>query len=132
MKSTDDTGSNARSPTDIDRLVGENVRRLRIRRHATLAGLSAELGISHQQLQKYETGSNRLSAGMVVRLAEAFGVPIATMFQQEGAPAGKGGSRADPRIAALQEEGVWLLSRAGSEDTLRKMVDILRILAGKA
>jgi len=132
MKKTDDPGGGSRAPTDIDRLVGKNVRRLRIQRQATLAGLAAELGISHQQLQKYETGSNRLSAGMVSRLADVFGVPISSLFQDDEAPAGKRATRADHRLAELKEEGVWLLGRARSEDALRQMVDVLRALAGKS
>lgn len=131
MKKSDDTGGSARAPTDIDRLVGKNVRRLRVQRQGTLAGLAAELGISHQQLQKYETGSNRLSAGMVARMAELFGVPITSLFQDDEAPPGKRATRADRRLAELKEEGVWLLGRAGSEEALRQMVDVLRALAGK-
>ncbi len=132
MKKSDDTGGSSRAPTDIDRLVGNNVRRLRVQRQSTLAGLAAELGISHQQLQKYETGSNRLSAGMVARLAEIFGVPINSLFQDPEAPEGKRTTRADRRLTELKEEGVWLLGRAGSEDALRQMVDVLRALAGKS
>ena len=46
----------SRSPTEIDKLVGTNVRRVRLERGLTLSDLGEQLGISHQQLQKYETG----------------------------------------------------------------------------
>jgi transcriptional regulator with XRE-family HTH domain len=131
MKKTDETGTGSRAPTDVDRLVGENVRRLRLKRNGTLSGLSADLGISHQQLQKYETGSNRLSAGMISRLAEVFGVPITTLFQVTEDRARKTVSRSTQRIDALKEEGAWLLGRAESEETLQQMVNVLRVLAGK-
>jgi transcriptional regulator with XRE-family HTH domain len=36
-------------------MVGEKIRKLRLDRNMTLAELGSELGISHQQLQKYET-----------------------------------------------------------------------------
>ena len=52
-----------RSPNDIDRLVGARLRSLRTVQDRTLAELGTELGISHQQLQKYETGANRMSSG---------------------------------------------------------------------
>ena len=55
----------SRSPTRIDQMVGEKIRELRTTQNFTLSELGLELGISHQQLQKYETGTNRLSAGML-------------------------------------------------------------------
>lgn len=132
MKKTDEPGSGSRAPTDVDKLVGENVRRLRLKRKGTLSELSAELGISHQQLQKYETGANRLSAGMIDRISKVFGVPITTLFQSPGEPLRKSASRSAQRMDALMEEGAWLLGRAESEDTLRQMVNVLRVMTEKS
>tara|TARA_R110001606_G_scaffold319062_1_gene465950 strand:+ start:29742 stop:29960 length:219 start_codon:yes stop_codon:yes gene_type:complete len=50
----------------------------------TLVELSEELGISHQQLQKYETGSNRLSAGILMAMSERLGVPVSGLFEAGG------------------------------------------------
>ncbi len=132
MKKSDDGAGSSRAPTDIDRLVGENVRRMRLERKATLSALSAELGISHQQLQKYETGANRLSAGMIARVAEVFGVPITSLFQSENGKEGQSRSRAARRLETLREEGVWLLGRADTESALEQMVNVLRVLSAKA
>ncbi|KJS38591.1 MAG: hypothetical protein VR74_05235 [Hyphomonas sp. BRH_c22] len=46
----------------------------------TLAELAAALGLSHQQLQKYETGTNRVSAGMVLKIAEALNLTLDELF----------------------------------------------------
>ena len=46
----------------------------------TLTDLGAVLGLSHQQLQKYETGANRVSVGMVVKIAEALNLSIDDLF----------------------------------------------------
>ncbi|WP_290494464.1 helix-turn-helix domain-containing protein [Hyphomonas sp. UBA4494] len=70
----------SRAPSDIDRLVGEEIRKIRQDRNMTLAETGQMLGISHQQLQKYETGTNRLSAGMLWNVAELFGLPISAFF----------------------------------------------------
>lgn len=70
----------SRRATDIDRFVGERVRQLRTSRRLTLENLGADLGISHQQLQKYEVGTNRFSAGMLFKVAAALGVTIAELF----------------------------------------------------
>lgn len=122
---------NERSPNDVDRLVGQNVRRLRTERKLTLVELAAELKISHQQLQKYETGGNRLSAGMISNLASALSVPIETLFASPG-PAIRGRGRSQSAaMDELRQQGMHWLDRAGSESTLRKMVDILKVLASK-
>lgn len=125
------TGS--RAPTDVDRVVGANLRRLRLLRSKTLSELADELGISHQQLQKYETASNRLSAGMLEKVANTLGVSIAELFQRsrdEKKP--RSADAASGRMNALQEEGSWLLGKAGSEKALLQMVEVLRVLARRA
>lgn len=71
----------SRSPNEIDVVVGNNVRRLRQAQQLTLQDMAASLGVSHQQLQKYETGMNRLSAGLMPGVAEILGVDIADLFE---------------------------------------------------
>jgi transcriptional regulator with XRE-family HTH domain len=122
-------GGNPRSPTDIDRLVGENVRKLRIQRNLTLAQLAAELGISHQQLQKYETGANRLSAGMLCSVAKALGVAIEILFLGETGTSKKPSDRQEAVLEDLRSEAAFLLGRARSEQILRQMVDVLKALS---
>lgn len=71
----------SRAPDKIDKLVGENLRRFRLAECMTLAELGHELGISHQQLQKYETGTNRLSAGMLKRAADTLRRPVEIFYE---------------------------------------------------
>ncbi|MCA8902079.1 MAG: helix-turn-helix transcriptional regulator [Hyphomonas sp.] len=59
----------SRAATDIDQHVGERIRAFRLDAGQTLAELAGDLGISHQQLQKYECGTNRVSAGMLWEIA---------------------------------------------------------------
>ena len=64
----------------IDAIVGKNVREKRV-----LSGLSQEelgeaVGITFQQIQKYERGQNRISASRLVELAKAVGVPVTELF----------------------------------------------------
>lgn len=120
-----------RSPTDIDRLVGVNVRRLRLERNLTLAELAEQLGISHQQLQKYETGSNRLSAGTLCNVAETLGVNIEFLFRPDPVPVNRGKEKPDA-LDELRSEGSYWLSRARSEQTLRQMVSVLKALSSQS
>jgi transcriptional regulator with XRE-family HTH domain len=69
-------------PNPIDIHVGA---RLRLRR--TLLGLSQEtlgeaVGITFQQLQKYERGSNRISASRLFNLSQVLGVPVTFFFDE--------------------------------------------------
>ncbi|MGE6699423.1 helix-turn-helix domain-containing protein [Hyphomonas sp. NPDC076900] len=131
MKAPRKHGSGSRLPTDVDRLVGDNVRRLRTQRGKSLTGLSVELGISHQQLQKYETGSNRLSAGVIARLSDIFGVPVAVLFQKPETKLEGRASQHPGRMDALRREAAFLIERMHTEESLKLMVDVLRALSGK-
>jgi transcriptional regulator with XRE-family HTH domain len=64
----------------IDRQVGERVRRRRILLGLTQDQLAEVLGISYQQIQKYETGANRISAGRLAQIAEALEVQPGWFF----------------------------------------------------
>jgi transcriptional regulator with XRE-family HTH domain len=67
-------------PHPVDILVGINLRRLRINAGMTMVELAAEIGVSYQQLQKYEHGRNRLSASMLWECAQALDVPLTSLF----------------------------------------------------
>jgi len=130
MAKSKKASAGSRSPTDVDRVVGENLRQARIRRGRTLAEVSEETGVSHQQLQKYETGANRLSAGMIEKASGVLGVSIASLFMRpEGAGTKGGQDKAERRLDALREEAGWLLARTQSEAELRQMVAVLRARA---
>jgi len=68
-------------PSSVDVAVGRNVRIWRMARGLSQAQLASKLGITFQQLQKYEVGSNRIGTGRLVKLAALLGVPIATLFE---------------------------------------------------
>jgi transcriptional regulator with XRE-family HTH domain len=69
-------------PHHIDILVGTNLRRLRINAGMTMVQFAAEIGVSYQQLQKYEHARNRVSASMLWECAEALDVSVSSFFQQ--------------------------------------------------
>ena len=65
--------------SDVDRHVAANVRRLRVDRGMTQQNLAKALGISFQQLQKYETGKNRITIGRLVAICEQLEVSLSQM-----------------------------------------------------
>jgi transcriptional regulator with XRE-family HTH domain len=65
----------------IDTHVGAQLRRRRMLLKQSQQGLSAELGVTFQQIQKYERGANRISASMLARAARAQGVTPGWYFE---------------------------------------------------
>jgi transcriptional regulator with XRE-family HTH domain len=65
-------------PVDIH--VGRKIREARLVRGYTQAGVAKELGLSFQQLQKYETGHNRVSASKLYELSKLFDVSPSHFF----------------------------------------------------
>jgi transcriptional regulator with XRE-family HTH domain len=70
----------AKSPGIIDAAVGRNVRFWRLAKRMSQARLANRIGVSFQQVQKYELGSNRIGSGRLARIAKVLGVPVRTLF----------------------------------------------------
>lgn len=77
--------------TDADRSfdveVGRNIRTARREAGLTQAMLASKAGVSFQQLQKYETGANRVAASRMARIADGLGVPISALLGEHHAAA---------------------------------------------
>ncbi|MEM6899868.1 MAG: helix-turn-helix domain-containing protein [Pseudomonadota bacterium] len=64
----------------IDRVIGAQIRQRRIMMGFTQDQIADSLGISYQQVQKYETGSNRVSAGRLFEIASLLETDIGWFF----------------------------------------------------
>ncbi len=69
-------GGAKRRATAENAAIGQKVRALRLDRGLSQGGLADQIGITFQQVQKYENGANRISAGRLVRIAAALNVPV--------------------------------------------------------
>lgn len=74
--------------TDIDKQIGVKIRERRILSGLNQKQLAERVGITYQQLNKYERGHNRVSAGRLHQIAEVLGTSISDFFEGVGA-AGK-------------------------------------------
>lgn len=93
----------ARLPTMVDQEVG---RRMRLRRKLldlSQADLAEELGITHQQVQKYESGTTRLSASRLHQVACVLKVSVAWFF--EGIADAKASAAGDDVSASSLRQG---------------------------
>jgi transcriptional regulator with XRE-family HTH domain len=71
----------AGSTKRVDQLVGERIRARRTELGLTQEQLADALGVSYQQIQKYETGANRISAGRLFEIARKLDVDLAFFFE---------------------------------------------------
>jgi len=64
----------------VDATVGNNVESLRLSRGWSRIELGDKIDVTHQQVLKYTNGTNRISAGRLQLIADAFFVPVADLF----------------------------------------------------
>jgi transcriptional regulator with XRE-family HTH domain len=97
-----------KGPSANDIAVGRRVRAQRLARGMSQVALARHLRLSFQQLQKYETGMNRISAGRLQEVAKVFGIPVTALFGSDSAT----GVRQTAALAFLDKAGALRLLRA--------------------
>lgn len=70
-----------RDPSDIDRIVSERILARRNELDMSQPELAERVGVTFQQVQKYENGKNRVSAGRLYEIARALGVTIQYFYE---------------------------------------------------
>lgn len=109
----------------LDAEVGQSIRFHRKNAKMTLQGLADRLGIAYQQVQKYETGVNRVGAGRLMEIAEILDVPVARFFEPGAAPVVSGETE-----SALQGRQLLLSFMRIKDPAKRKQaMDYVRLLA---
>ena len=125
----------SRSPDPIDIHVGARLRLRRMMLGVSQENLAARVGVTFQQVQKYEKGQNRVGASRLLQLSRALSAPVGYFF--EGAPGGDDGETpaVDPAALLATPEAVNLavaFSRVADAGTRRKIVDLVQALVGEA
>jgi transcriptional regulator with XRE-family HTH domain len=108
--------------------IGRKIRALRLERGLSQSGLAEGIGLTFQQVQKYEKGANRVSAGRLQQIANMLNVPVMFFYGGMGTRAKK--SETIPSgIAYLQTKGAIRLMRAYTEIGSRTTKYALVVLA---
>jgi transcriptional regulator with XRE-family HTH domain len=107
--------------------IGRKIRALRLERGLSQSGLAEAIGLTFQQVQKYEKGANRVSAGRLQQIADVLNVPVTYFYSGMGAKAKK--DAAPSGIAFLQTKGALRLLRAYTEIGSRTTKYALVVLA---
>lgn len=76
-----------------DRHVGQRVRAYRLSRGMSQSALGEKIGVTFQQVQKYENGVNRIGSGRLQKIAAILGVPISALFNEEAKGSGAAADR---------------------------------------
>ena len=72
-----------RSASPIDKYIGARMRESRLALNMSQTDLGEKLGVTFQQIQKYEKGRNRVSAARLFEICEALDVSFASMFERK-------------------------------------------------
>jgi transcriptional regulator with XRE-family HTH domain len=73
-----------RTPDPLDTMVGARIRVLRIHNRISQTDLAEQIGVTFQQVQKYEKGTNRIGASRLSRIANVLGVSVGELFEPSG------------------------------------------------
>ena len=130
-----------KEPNPIDKHVGSRVRMRRMMLSMSQEKLGDALGLTFQQVQKYEKGTNRIGASRLQAIANILQVPVSFFF--EGAPHGPGGFTSGmseaPSPAYVSDflatsDGLSLTKsfmRIKSSKLRRRIVDLVEQIAGE-
>ena len=116
-----------KTTNDLDRRVGERLRSRRLKMGLSQSELGAAAGVTFQQVQKYERGTNRISASRMIQFAERLGVAPAYFVEGFGGGSKANGdtiktARAIESIAASNEGVAVLQAMAQMKPSRRKFV----------
>jgi transcriptional regulator with XRE-family HTH domain len=127
-----------KAPNPIDKYVGSRVRMRRIMLGMSQEKLGEALGLTFQQIQKYEKGTNRVGASRIQQISEILQVPVSFLF--EGGPTsttggdgfGEGTSPAYVSDFLATSEGLALtraFTRITDSKLRRSIVDLVEQIA---
>jgi len=128
----------SKAPNPVDKYVGSRMRMRRIMLGMSQEKLGEALGLTFQQIQKYEKGTNRVGASRIQQISEALQVPVSFLF--EGGPssvASGAGFSEDPSPAYVSDflatsDGLSLTKafmRIKSSKLRRRIVDLVEQIA---
>lgn len=118
--------------TEVDAYIGEKIRGYRNLKGISQQQLGEALGVSFQQIQKYEKGVNRVSASRVDQLAAIFEIKIADLMPKRGKGKSTKLTNADRVVATL--DGIKLVDsfvNIKDEKLRAAVVDLARRFQGE-
>lgn len=97
----------------LDAMVGAKIRMFRINRGMSQTVLAERIGVTFQQVQKYEKGANRVGASRLSQIASVLGISVGELFESPG----DGASGLNSPIHLLAEPGALRVLKAYARTT---------------
>src|SRR5689334_11030997 len=111
-----ETMMSVKRPDPVDIEVGHRIRIERLARGLSQTALANQLGVTFQQVQKYEKGVNRVGAGRLTKIAEVLGIDVGTFFSgKEVLESAVNGETEESPLKLLTVTGAFRLLRAYAE-----------------
>ena len=114
----------------IDLLVGSRIRMFRKGRKMSQAQLGEKLGVTFQQVQKYENGKNRVGASRLQMISTALNVPVGQFFTD-----GAGTSRTSAKPLTFDPQALRLaeaFTRLNDKELRNSILDMVEAMARKS
>ena len=122
---TSDKHIRARRADSRDAEVGRRVRSRRLECRLSQTELADRIGVTFQQVQKYEKGVNRIGAGRLQRISEALEVPITFFFDATPHAAERGAGSSESAFGFMQTSGSVRIVKAFHKIKSRKSRQLL-------
>ncbi|WP_082811840.1 helix-turn-helix domain-containing protein [Haematospirillum jordaniae] len=132
MKTENSYGYGEGQPNPVDVHVGARVRFCRTVQRISQTTLADALGLTFQQIQKYERGTNRISASRLWDISQALGVPVTYFFDDLPDALSRDEIHQQEAVPELSRESVALLiaySKIDKKSVRRRVFDLTRVLA---
>ncbi|MFN8983262.1 MAG: helix-turn-helix domain-containing protein [Alphaproteobacteria bacterium] len=124
--------STTKETSAFDKFVGERIRLYRTMLGVNQQKLAESIGVTFQQLQKYERGENRIGAGRLLNIAIMLGIPITWLLDEQAfAQHHAGGSPGEFQESELMREGYHLgraFSRISDPELRRSITTLVQSL----
>ena len=126
--------SKKRSPVTgkVDKIIGQRLRSFRLAKEMSQEDLGTHLGVSFQQIQKYESGTNRLSGSRLITSAKVLGASVEQILGSNGHKNNGAGeylaSLSEPPVIALVRT-LERLPKSKRRDAARAITDLISAFA---
>jgi transcriptional regulator with XRE-family HTH domain len=122
--------SSKQNTANVEALIGQRIRSRRLQARVSQETLGQALGITFQQVQKYEKGSNRVSAGRLLKIAEVLECNVMDFFEGVGGGKTPAGGPFSKFLATNDGVAIVEAMLKIEDPTLRrKVIDIAEKLA---
>jgi transcriptional regulator with XRE-family HTH domain len=115
--------------SDMDKIVGRNIKVYRLVKGLSQTELAESLGVTFQQVQKYEKGTNRVGSGRLYQISTVLDVPLMSFFDGGGAATSpRGVSPFDLLADPLSLKLIQAFAEISNPRTRRKVVALVEAM----